>query len=51
MVEYGPFIEYCCELYVHHTVLNAVVGGVIALAAVIILGIGIIAYQYSKRRT
>lgn len=51
MVEYGPFIEYCCELYVHHTVLNAVVGGVIVLAAVVILGIGIIAYKYSKRRT
>ena len=25
MVEYGPFIEYCCEVYVHHTVVDVVV--------------------------
>lgn len=51
MVEYGPFIEYCCELYVHHTVLNAVVGGVIALAAVLILSIGFLALRYVKKHT
>lgn len=26
MPEYGPFIEYCCELYIHHDVVNAIVG-------------------------
>ena len=33
MVESGPFIEYCCELYIHHDLVNSVVAAVMVFAA------------------
>lgn len=39
MVESGPFIEYCCELYIHHDLVNSVVAAVMVFAALLILGI------------
>lgn len=37
MVESGPFIEYCCELYIHHDVLNIAVMVVFLFAALLVL--------------
>lgn len=37
MVEYGPFIEYCCELYIHHYVLNIVIAAVFAFSVLFVL--------------
>lgn len=41
MVESGPFIEYCCELYIHHNVLNVAVAAImltcVLLSATVIL--------------
>lgn len=43
MVESGPFIEYCCELYIHHDVLNIAVATTIlvcvALSVAVILAL------------
>lgn len=39
MVESGPFIEYCCELYIHHDLVNAVVAAVMIFSAHLILAI------------
>ena len=50
MVEYGPFIEYCNELYIHHDVMNIVIAAVMVLFVIQIFGICTIAYQFLKRK-
>ena len=35
MVESGPFIEYCCELYIHHDVLNIAVAVTILVCVLV----------------
>ena len=49
MVESGPFIEYCCELYIHHDVMNIVIAAVMVFSALLVFGIGIFAYYFSKK--
>ena len=43
MVEYGPFIEYCCDVYVHHTVVDVVV---IVLAFMSLLVAALLCYLF-----
>ena len=48
MPEYGPFIEYCCETYVHHSVIGIVM---IAMAAVSVIGmttVGVLVHHFTK---
>lgn len=49
MVEYGPFIEYCCELYIHHTVLNIIAAAMIILCFVTTLGVAWYVHRISKK--
>lgn len=51
MVEYGPFIEYCCELYVHHYVLNIIVAALMVFSGLLVLGTNLLTYHLAKRRT
>ena len=51
MCEYGPFIEYCCETYIHHDVLNIAVAAVMIFSALLIYGLLPAAYHLGKRRS
>lgn len=37
MVEFGPFIEYGCETYIHHDVLNIAVMAAFLLSTLIVM--------------
>lgn len=41
MPQYGPFVEVFCETYVHHAVLEIVIGamGVVAVAGMVTVGV------------
>ena len=39
MVESGPFIEYCCELYIHHDLVNTAIAAVMVFSALLILAV------------
>ena len=49
MVEYGPFIEYCCELYVHHYVLNIIVAVLMVFSGLITLAFSLLSYHLGKK--
>ena len=49
MVEYGPFIEYCCELYVHHYVLNIIVAALMVFSGLLVLGTNLVTYYFAIR--
>ena len=54
MVEYGPFIEYCCETYIHHYVMNIAIAAAIVTCAVLdvaVLALVFFLRQRSCKRT
>lgn len=52
MPEYGPFIEYCCELYIHHDVVNAIVGvAIVFLSVLLVIGTALLTHHLTKYRS
>lgn len=51
MPEYGPFIEYCCELYIHHDIVNAIVAAVMCLSVLLVLGTALLTHHLTKHHT
>ena len=47
MVEFGPFIEYCCETYIHHDVMNIAIAT--AIIVCVVLSVTVI-LLFTKRR-
>lgn len=48
MSEYGPFIEYCCETYVHHSVIGIVMVAMAAVAVIGMVTVGVLVHEFTK---